>query len=84
MILHRTRLDGAISPMKSILFLGPFSLFFPLENGREREESRRERRSQTKLGGAAVGREGGREGIHRGSIFSRVRGREAEKKGRMR
>ena len=28
MILHRrTRLDGAISPMKSILFLGPFSSF---------------------------------------------------------
>ena len=36
MILHRTRLDGAISPMKSILFLGPFSSLFPPSPSKEK------------------------------------------------
>ena len=57
MILHRTRLDGAISPMKSILFLGPFSSL-SFEGGRTGEQWRRRRRSQTKLGREA-GEQGG-------------------------
>ena len=65
--------------MKSILFLGPFSLFFPLENGRERGEPEREKKPDEI--GRSGGGKGGGEGIHRGSIFSRVRGREAEKEG---
>ena len=76
MILHRTRLDGAISPMKSILFLGPFSLL-SFEGGRR--ENRRavaeeeEKPDEIGKGGGGKGSRGEREGAERefiGAQFS--------------
>ena len=60
MILHRTRLDGAISPMKSILFLGPFSSLSLLrrrENRRAVAEEEEEKPDEIGKGSRGAERE---------------------------
>ena len=75
MISLRTRLDGAISPMKSILFLGPFSLL-SFEGGRRenrRAVAEEEKPDEIGKGGGGKGSRGEREGAERefiGAQFS--------------